>query len=290
MRWEPTKARRFASLLITPARVLVGLGAAVAVLAGIMPWAEGVAPAHAGMQPVFFSGLGGSGDGVVLLIVAAATGVLTLYRTPAESRVRSIRLAPAILVALAAMTWINGYRAAVAEIAAWGRRGGHGGIAPGLWLAGIGILAMAAGCTWLLPQVIRWHPRADDPADIVSVGAGDVAAIAGGLAGTFVGAGLGITAALGITGPSIIGMIALGAVFGGLLGAYGGTRLARGLADRLLAVRGGRGTAATAPPAPPAATPVTTLSRREPEKAAREFRGRVGGRGDRDGGGPDLPG
>ncbi len=80
---------------------------------------------------MFFSGLGGSGDGVVLLLTSLGAGLLTVHRTPATSRVRTVRLLPAILVALAALTWINGYRASLLEIAAWERRGGTGQIAPG---------------------------------------------------------------------------------------------------------------------------------------------------------------
>ena len=72
MRWEPVKARRFSSLLPTPARVVVAAGAAIAMAAGLLPWAEGVAPALRGFEPVFFSGLGGAGDGVMLILVPSA--------------------------------------------------------------------------------------------------------------------------------------------------------------------------------------------------------------------------
>ena len=79
-----------------------------------------------------------------LIVVSAATGILTLHRTPATSRVRSLRAAPAVLVLLACFTWINGYRASVDAIATWERQGGTGQIAPGLWIAGIGILLNVA--------------------------------------------------------------------------------------------------------------------------------------------------
>ena len=42
MRWEPTKGRRFSSWVLTPARVVVGVGAAMAIVAGLLPWAEGI--------------------------------------------------------------------------------------------------------------------------------------------------------------------------------------------------------------------------------------------------------
>ncbi len=241
MRWEPVKARRFSSLLLTPARVLVAVGAAIAMTAGLLPWAEGVAPAHRGFEPVFFSGLGGAGDGVMLIVVAFGAGALTLHRTPATSRVRTVRLMPAILVFLAAMTWFSGHRAALEGIRAWEVRGGTGQIAPGLWLAGLGILLMAAGTIWLLPEVLRWRRRSDDPADLVAVGPRLVAEVVAGVAGTLLGGAAGIAVALSLTGPTLVGTIALGAVFGGLAGAYGGTWLVRVAAERLAAHRGGAG-------------------------------------------------
>jgi hypothetical protein len=233
MRWEPSRGRRWSSLLLTPARVVVGIGAGAAVVAGFMPWAEGTAPGHTQLEPVFFSGLGGAGDGVVLILVAAAVAGLTLHRTPATSRVRTVRIAPAILVVLAAATWANGYRAALDAVTAWGRQGGSGGLAPGLWLAGAGILLMAAGTLRLMPEVLRWERRSDDPADVVTVGARDVVVVVGGIAGTFLGGVAGIEAVLAITGPMIVGAIALGAVFGGLVGAYAGSWAARLVLDRL---------------------------------------------------------
>jgi hypothetical protein len=239
MAWEPTKARRFSSLLLTPPRVAAGIGAIMAVISGFMPWAAGTAPALRGFEPVFFSGLGGAGDGVVLVVVSGVTAVLTLHRTPATSRVRSIRLAPAILILLAAFTWINGYRAAQDAIAAWELRGGTGAIAAGLWLAGIGILLMAAGTAWLLPEVIRWRSRTDDPADLVTVGPRQVAEVLAALAGVLLGGIAGVAVALALTGPTLVGTIALGAVFGGLLGAYGGSWAARTLAERLARSRDG---------------------------------------------------
>jgi hypothetical protein len=233
MAWQPTRGKRFSSLLLTPARVAVGIGAAMAVVAGFMPWAEGMAPAFRGFEPVFFSGLGGAGDGLVLVIVSAATAALTLHRTPATSRIRSVRLAPAILVLLAGMTWVTGYRAAHEEIEAWGRRGGTGQIAPGMWLAGVGILLMAAGTAWLLPAVIRWERRRDDPSDLVVVGPRQVGEVLAGVAGTLIGGALGVNVALSLTGPTLVGAIALFAVFGGLLGAYAGAWAVRVVADEL---------------------------------------------------------
>ena len=157
-----------------------------------------------------------------------------------------MRLLPAILVILATTTWLNGHRGAVEAIGAWEVRGGSGQIAPGLWLAGLGILLMAAGTIWLLPEVVRWRRQDDDPAELVTVGPRQVAEVVAGIAGTFLGGVAGIAVALSVTGPTLVGTIALGAVFGGLAGAYAGSWLVR-VAAEWLAARGG-GPAAGPPP------------------------------------------
>jgi hypothetical protein len=233
MRWEPVPAGRFASLVLTPARATVGIGALMTIVAGLMPWAEGRAPGVGGFEAVFFSGLAGQGDGVVLILVSLGAGLLTVHRTPATSRVRLLRLLPAILVVLAALTWLNGLRASLLEIAAWERRGGSGHLAPGLWLAALGITLMAAGTIALLPQVIRWRREADDPVDLGRPGLRDIAELAGGAIGIVVGGMVGIEVGISLTGPTLIGTIALGAVFGGLGGAYAGSWLGRTIVDRL---------------------------------------------------------
>ena len=238
MRWQPSgRHGRLAAFVLTPARLVVGAGAALALLGGFMPWADGTAPGLRGFEPVFFSGLGGAGDGLMIVVLAGATGFLTLHRTPALARVRTVRLAPALLVALAAITWANGYRATLVEIAAWGRRGGSGAIAPGLWLVAIGIVLMAAGTIWLLPAAIRWRSEAGDPGDIVTVRARDVAVVAASIAGVVPGAALGIAIGLELTGPMIIGTLAFGAIIGGMLGAYAGAWAMRWALDAWAARR-----------------------------------------------------
>ena len=119
-----------------------------------------------------------------------------------------------------------------------GGPGRTGQIAPGLWLAGLGILLMAAGTVWLLPEVVRWRRRSDDPADLVTVGPRLVAEVVAGIVGMFLGGVAGIAVALSLTGPTLVGTIALGAVFGGLAGAYGGSWLVRVAAERLAARKG----------------------------------------------------
>lgn len=256
MHWQATRGGRLAWMLPTPARLTVGLGALMAVIAGFMPWAEGEAPALHGFEPVFFSGMGGAGDGLVLILTSAGAGLLTLHRTPATSRVRLVRVLPSVFVALAALTWISGYRASLAAITAWEHRGGSGGIAIGLWLALAGIILMTAGTVVLLPEVIRWRRRADDPSDVIVIRPRDVGELVGGIAGVILGGWAGVVGGIALTGPTLVGTIALGAIFGGLGGAYAGAWAGRTLVDRLIARR--------ATPAPGHATVADSTSRRDP--------------------------
>ena len=60
-----------------------------------------------------------------------------------------------------------------------------------------------------------------------------VAEAIGGLAGVLVGGAVGIQLAVSLTPVPVIGLIALGAVFGGLLGTYAGAWVVRVLADEV---------------------------------------------------------
>ena len=241
MRWQPTGAqRRFSSLVLTPARVTVGIGALMTGIAGLMPWAEGTVPGRTGFEPAFYSGLGGAGDGIMLIMLAGGTAFFTLHETPAMSRVRLVHLIPYLLTLFAAFTVINGYRSANLEIAAWERKGGSGAIAPGLWIAAAGVAVMAVGLAALLPGILRWTRHSDDPADLMTVSRRGVAEAIAGFVGILVGGAVGIVFASSLTAVPVIGLISLAAVFGGLLGAYGGSWLVRVVADNL-AARGAAG-------------------------------------------------
>jgi hypothetical protein len=239
MRWEPTRnRRRLSSLVLEPARVTVGIGAAMAVVGGLMPWAQGTVPGRLGFEPAFFSGLGGAGDGVLLVILAATIAFLVLHHTPVDSRIRLVHVIPYVLIGLAAITCLNGYRAAMLEIAAWERRGGSGEIAPGLWLAAGGVAVMAIGAAALLPRLVRWTRAGDDPADLMTVSARGIAEVVAGLVGVLLGGAIGIQVAVSLTPVPVIGLIALGAVFGALLGAYAGSWASGQVADVIERRRG----------------------------------------------------
>jgi hypothetical protein len=238
MRWQPTRdRRRLGFLVLSPPRVTVGIGAFITMIAGLMPWADGTVPASGGFEPIFFSGLGGAGDGIVLVVLAGLTGFLVLHQTPATSRVRLVHMLPYLFVVLAALTVVTGYRSAQLEIAAWERRGGSGSIAIGLYIAIAGVALMAIGLLGLLPSVVRWKRANDDPSDLMSVTGRGIAEGVAGLVGILAGGALGIELAISLTPIPVIGLIALGAIFGGLFGAYAGSWLVRVVADELAARR-----------------------------------------------------
>jgi hypothetical protein len=243
MRWEPTQQRRLLpAFVLDPARIVVGIGAALAIIAGLMPWAQGTIPGRGGFEDVFFSGLGGAGDGVVLILLSCAIAFLVLHHTPALSRVRLVHLASYLLVVFAGFTVINGYRAALLEIEAWERRGGTGEIALGLWLAAAGVAVMAIGLAILLPAIIRWTRHSDDPADLMTISRRGLAEAIAGMVGILVGGWIGIQLAVAMFSVPVMGLIALGAVMGALLGAYAGAWVVGLVADGLARRRpGGEG-------------------------------------------------
>ena len=103
----------------------------------------------------------------------------------------------------------------------------------GFALAALGIVIMGVGLAALLPGLIRWRRASDDPADLMTVSKRGVAESIAGLAGILVGGALGIQLAVSLTPVPVIGLIALGAVFGGLLGAYAGSWLMRSVVDEV---------------------------------------------------------
>jgi hypothetical protein len=242
MRWQPTTEKhRLGFLVLTPARIVVGVGAVVTMLAGLMPWAEGTVPGRGGFEPITLSGLGGAGDGVMLILFAGGIAFLVLHRTPASSRVRLVHMIPYVLLVLAVASLLTGYRAAMLAIVAWENRGGQGSIALGLYLAAVGLVVMGVGLAALLPGLVRWRRASDDPADLMTVSKRGIVESIAGLAGILVGGALGIQLAVSMTPLPLIGLIALGAVFGGLFGAYAGSWIARSIADELLRRRSNAG-------------------------------------------------
>jgi hypothetical protein len=232
MQWQPTTEKnRLGFLVLTPARIVVGVGALVTMIAGLMPWAEGTVPGRAGFEPITFSGLGGAGDGVMLILFAGGIAFLVLHRTPASSRVRLVHVIPYVLLVLAAASLVTAYRAASQALIAWENRGGQGSISLGLYLAAVGIVVMGIGLAALLPGLIRWRRASDDPADLMAVSKRGIVESVAGMAGILVGGALGIQLAVSMTPVPLIGLISLGAVFGGLLGAYAGSWIARSVAD-----------------------------------------------------------
>ncbi len=142
------------------------------------------------------------------------------------------------MVTLAVFTWLNGRRAAEAAIEEWVIRGGSGGPALGMWLAAAGVGAMVLGTLWLLPAVVRWQRHHDDPEDLLTFSWAGTAELIAGTVGLIVGGIVGINIGLALTGPMIVGTIFLGAVFGGLLGAYAAMWAVGAILRRLSASRG----------------------------------------------------
>jgi hypothetical protein len=102
-----------------------------------------------------------------------------------------------------------------------------------MWLAIAGVALMAVGAAALLPALVRWRRAGDDPADLMTISRRGVAEVLVGLVGMLIGGAIGIEVAVSLTTVPLIGLIALGAVFGGLLGGYAGSWAAGQVADEL---------------------------------------------------------
>ena len=188
MRWQPTTEKhRLGFLVLTPARVVVGIGALVTMLAGLMPWAEGTVPGRAGFEPSLLRPRrrGRRRDAHPVRGWDRVPSSCTARPRPRACAGARDPVCPARPAA--ATSLLTGYRAATLAIVAWENRGGQGSIALGLYLAGSGIVIMGVGLAALLPGLIRWRRASDDPADVMAVSRRGVAESIVGLASILLG-------------------------------------------------------------------------------------------------------
>ena len=216
----------------------VGIGALVTMIAGLMPWAEGTVPGRAGLRADHLLGprRRGRRRRCSSCSRAASRSSSCTARRPrrgcgscTRSRTCSSSSPPP---ASSPATAPRPRRSSRGRTAADRARSSLG-----LYLAALGIVIMGVGLAALLPGLIRWRRASDDPADLMTVSRRGVAESIAGLAGILVGGALGIQLAVSMTPVPVIGLIALGAVFGGA------ARRLRGLVDRALDRRRGIATA-----------------------------------------------
>jgi hypothetical protein len=222
-RWEPpTDRQRGPRLIREPVRFALVVGGGLAVAGSFVSWADGVLP---GGTAVAFSPTT-SPDGVILPILAAVGIGLALSEGVAESRIRTLQAALAVVGVIAVLIWISALGSANREIDDWQRQHGTGTIGAGIWLAAAGVALLVVCGTIVSLRAWRTNGAAVDPSDVVvtrrSVARASIE-VAGGVAG-FIG---GIVLGLAIAGPPGLALMALGSMLGGAAGLAAGNRVAR---------------------------------------------------------------
>ena len=132
-------------LLRDPPRTLVAVGAVVAIVASLLPWAA----RSQGPGDLTRSGWTGFADGFLITIIAVVLSVLTFNRSAVESNDPLIRRAPLILGPAALILWTNGQRAMDEEIAYWRHQGYDGAHQPWLFVCLVGVVLFTLGGVWL---------------------------------------------------------------------------------------------------------------------------------------------
>ena len=222
LRWDPqlTTAQTGRPFYRDPLRFAIALGAAIMIIGGFLPWAEG----RIGFLPVRFGGLDGAADGLILATLGLVMLIIAWNRDFLEAPDGGRRWTPMIIGLTCLGIWLLGRQQALQEIAAWEDDDGSGSIVVGYWVAGLGVLTLALLGSF---ASLRHHEGEESSAtalirrprrsDAEPLGAA-IGAIAGAIA-----AGWG---ALAIFPPTTVGAPLIFFVgIGFVIGAYAGRRL-----------------------------------------------------------------
>lgn len=208
------------SLLRDPARILAAAGGLLMIVGCFQAWAIGTD--GRGLR-VAFGANDGTADGVFIIVAALIIITMTLNRGAAETRSRTLQVAPFVASLVAAVIWYGGMRSSSFAIEGWIESGGSGAHAIGLWLAIGGIVAAAMGSLWVYlrrPADIRaGTPSFREEWDLSRRGMSE--AVAGSL-GAAAGAVAGLGVAVAVAGTFgvllMIILCAAGFIFGMQLG------------------------------------------------------------------------
>jgi len=212
-----------------PARLASLLGAALLIVAGLFPFAEGRVPGADGtIVRQTLSGFGGAGDGAILLVLGLIAIVILLNQGLAESSATILRFGPALLGLVAVLITVTAWREAEDWIAELARQGNSGSVSIGLWLAGIGSLVL------LVAGVVRSFSgrglASTDPSARLRPSRADLAEGAGAVVcGVVLSAGL-LAIAVSVLPTQLIAVYVVASIVGGLVGITLGGRLGRRIA------------------------------------------------------------
>jgi hypothetical protein len=141
LRWDDglTRARSGRDLLHSPLRLSLAIGALIMFVGALMPWAEGLI----GYLPVRFGGFDGAADGLILAAFAIVALLFARSRDFLDAPDGARRWAPLLLGLACVGIWVLGFQAAQITIQHWQDDDGHGSIAIGYWVAGLGVWIVA---------------------------------------------------------------------------------------------------------------------------------------------------
>ena len=227
--WKPSSvaAAERHSLLRQPARAVTVLGAGLIVVGSLLSWASGVDSMH---SAVSFRATEGQGDGVWLFAFGVALIVLTLSRSAAESRSRTVQLAPMLMAVCAALIWITADRSSREMVDMWIRAGGTGSQTVVVTMVAAAILLATAGTVWLeLRRPSEIGVETGDLRTELGLTRRSVAETVLAGVGAVAGISLGLAAGLYVTGGAIwsVGILIVTGIAGLTLGFYLGLRVGR---------------------------------------------------------------
>jgi hypothetical protein len=227
--WKPSSAAgpQPRGLIREPARAVTVLAAVLIVVGSLLPWASGVDQTG---SAVSFRATEGQGDGVWMLVFGLALIVLTLSRGAAESRSRTVQLAPMLIAVCAALIWITADRTSHEVVDQWIRDGGTGSQTPMGSTVAAAILLAAAGSAWLeLRRSPEIRAQTGDLRKELGLTWRNVAETLGAVIGAGIGMALGLAAGVYLTNSAIwgIGILIVTGIAGLGIGSFLGLRVAR---------------------------------------------------------------
>lgn len=208
-----------------PARVLVVLGAVVAVVASPLPWLVKVG----NPPPEMETGWTGLFDGFLIAVVAVAVSWLVLNREAARASTRLVRWLPPLLGAVAVMLGVSAIRNMENQIEIWSMQAATGEYQPWFFVCLGGVAMIALGTLILGVRLVREPRRASTGSPSGSISRATIATVVGGTVGCVLGviAAIALVLSLDIDPFALSLPLMLGTFVGGIVGANLGARLAR---------------------------------------------------------------
>jgi hypothetical protein len=219
MRWDDglTRARSGRDFIRNPIRIALTVGALIMFVGALMPWAEGLV----GFLPVRHGGFDGAADGLILAAFAIVALLFARSRDFLDAADGARRWAPLLLGLACVGIWLLGWQSSQIAIQHWEEDDGHGAMAIGYWVAGLGVWIVAIVGAY---ATLRYHEgQTSDPTALVRLPRRSDAVPIATAIGAVIGLIAGAVLAVSIVPPSaasapMLFMSTIGLVVGGYAG------------------------------------------------------------------------